>query len=161
MHNDLAGVRRRKASCMSSEHDGNDRATEAGGPGATSFDDIVASWKAEGTVPDWPVDPPQDTGPAPAPAPATPEAAPRPDTDEHFVPPEPPPLPRLGAAVVVGLVLVAVGIVLIAAPQWLGMSSLYGLPLGLVAVAGGLTWLLMRLWQPVGEDDPYDDGGVV
>jgi len=162
---------------MSSEHDGNDRATEAGGQGgAASFDEIVASWRAEGTVPDWPGasgDPDADRGdapvadgtpviPLPAPVRPGPSVDPLQETDEHYVPPEPPPLPKLGVAAVVGLVLVAIGIVLTAAPQWLGMSSVYGLPLGLVAIAGGLTWLLMRLWQPVPDDDPYgeDDGTV-
>ncbi|GAA4546073.1 hypothetical protein [Pseudonocardia xishanensis] len=149
---------------MSSEQDGNDRATEAGDQGgASSFDDIVASWRAEGTVPDWPTAPTAVEPPAPvAPTRPGPAVDPLRESDEHYVPPEPPPLPRLGAAAVVGLALVAIGIVLIAAPQWLGMSSLYGLPLGLVAIAGGLTWLLMRLWQPTPEDDPYseDDGTV-
>jgi hypothetical protein len=142
---------------MSSEHDGNDRATD-NDPGATSFEDVVASWKAEGTVPVWPGGPGDGAG---APPPATPEIEPRLDPEEHFMPPEPPPLPRMGAAAAVGLVLVAAGIILIAAPQWLGMSSIYGLPLGLVAIAGGLTWLLMRLWQPATEDDPYEDDGTV
>ncbi|GAA4681759.1 hypothetical protein GCM10023215_14490 [Pseudonocardia yuanmonensis] len=159
------------------------------------FEQVVASWRAEGTVPRWPGDEPGDgpgtaasgpattgpasTGPAatgtgatdPEPAterraapapPPVPEIDPRLDPEEHYIPPEPPPLPRVGAAVGVGLVLVVLGIVLVAAPQWIGMSSVYGLPLGLVAIAGGLTWLLMRLWQPADEDvDPYDDEGTV
>ncbi|MEU7816405.1 hypothetical protein [Pseudonocardia sp. NPDC049154] len=123
------------------------------------FEQVVASWKAEGTVPHWPGGA-QDG--APVEPPPVPEIEPRQDPEEHYVPPEPPPLPRVGAAVGVGLVLVVLGIVLVAAPQWIGMSSVYGLPLGLVAIAGGLTWLLMRLWQPADEDvDPYDDEGTV
>jgi hypothetical protein len=123
------------------------------------FEQVVASWKAEGTVPHWPGGP--DDG-APPPPPPVPEIDPGLDPEEHYVPPEPPPLPRVGAAVGVGLVLVALGIILVAAPQWIGMSSVYGLPLGLVSIAGGLTWLLMRLWQPADEDvDPYDDEGTV
>ncbi|MFC5952345.1 hypothetical protein ACFQH9_29175 [Pseudonocardia lutea] len=136
------------------------------------FEQVVASWKAEGTVPRWPGEEPDDAaegrgteaGPRPAapPAPPAPEIDPRLDPEEHYIPPDPPPLPRVGAAVGVGLVLVVLGIVLVAAPQWIGMSSVYGLPLGLVAIAGGLTWLLMRLWQPADEDvDPYDDEGTV
>jgi hypothetical protein len=126
--------------------DQDDRATG-------SFDDIVAAWKQEGTVPAWPDEQPEPVRPGPVADPLA-EA-------EHYVPPEPPPLPRLGAAVAVGLVLVALGIVLIAAPQWIGMSGVYGLPLGLVAIAGGLTWLLMRLWQPADEPGPFDDEGTV
>ncbi|MCE0764498.1 hypothetical protein LWC35_16505 [Pseudonocardia kujensis] len=123
------------------------------------FEQVVASWKAEGTVPHWPGGAHDGAAPAPPPVP---EIDPRLDPEEHYVPPEPPPLPRVGAAVGVGLVLVVLGIVLVAAPQWIGMSSVYGLPLGLVAIAGGLTWLLMRLWQPADEDmDPYDDDGTV
>ncbi|MFR9802927.1 hypothetical protein ACL02T_11560 [Pseudonocardia sp. RS010] len=123
------------------------------------FEQVVASWKAEGTVPHWPGGPADGAAAAPPPAP---EIDPRLDPEEHYVPPEPPPLPRVGAAVGVGLVLVVLGIVLVAAPRWIGMSSVYGLPLGLVAIAGGLTWLLMRLWQPADEDaDPYDDEGTV
>jgi hypothetical protein len=123
------------------------------------FEQVVASWKAEGTVPHWPGGAHDGAAPEPPPVP---EIDPRLDPEEHYVPPEPPPLPRVGAAVGVGLVLVVLGIVLVAAPQWIGMSSVYGLPLGLVAIAGGLTWLLMRLWQPADEDgDPYDDEGTV
>jgi hypothetical protein len=165
------------------------------------FEQVVASWKAEGTVPRWPDgaqpggaqpggaqpdgaqpgDDPVGTDPTgsdptgadptvgPIPEqtaarvpPPAPRIDPRLDPEEHYVPPDPPPLPRVGAAVGVGLVLVVLGIILVAAPQWIGMSSVYGLPLGLVAIAGGLTWLLMRLWQPADEDvDPYDDEGTV
>lgn len=144
-----------RCACMGDEQDRDDRAVG-------SFDDIVASWKADGTVPEWPGEQPA-AEPVAAPPPVVrpgPAADPLSDRDDHYVPPEPPPLPKLGAAAVVGLVLVALGIILIAAPQWIGMSGVYGLPLGLVAIAGGLTWLLMRLWQPTAED-PYDDEGTV
>jgi hypothetical protein len=124
-----------------------------------SFDDIVASWKADGTVPEWPSEPEPEPVAPPIVRPG-PAADPLSEREDHYVPPEPPPLPKLGAAAAVGLVLVALGIILIAAPQWIGMSGVYGLPLGLVAIAGGLTWLLMRLWQPTAED-PYDDDGTV
>ncbi|GAA1837215.1 hypothetical protein GCM10009836_14800 [Pseudonocardia ailaonensis] len=126
---------------------------------ADDFDALVASWQAEGTVPRWPGG--ADDGAVP-PAPAgPPEIDPRLDPEEHYVPPEPPPLPKLGAAVGVGLVLVAIGIILIAAPSWIGTSSVYGLPLGLVAIAAGITWLLMRLWQPASTDGEPDDDGTL
>jgi hypothetical protein len=143
------------------------RRSPSAGSEKDEFDALVAGWKAEGTVPEWPDLPPAPAPVAPEPAPHLDPSMdsrpdPRLDPDDHYVPPEPPPLPRIGAAVAVGLVLVALGIVLIAAPQWIGMSSIYGLPLGLVSIAGGLTWLLMRLWQPVTtDDDPYDDEGTV
>lgn len=150
-----------RCACMGDEQDRDDRAVG-------SFEDIVASWKADGTVPEWPDERPAaaETIEPSAPPVAPPAVRPGPavdplsDREDHYVPPEPPPLPKLGVAAAVGLVLVALGIILIAAPQWIGMSGVYGLPLGLVAIAGGLTWLLMRLWQPTAED-PRDDEGTV
>ncbi|HEY0815870.1 MAG TPA: hypothetical protein VGE11_21555 [Pseudonocardia sp.] len=89
--------------------------------------------------------------------------------DEHFVPPEPPPLPRLGPPILVGLTLIVLGLVLVTFPGWVGVPQLYGLPLGLVAIASGLGWLVLRLWPdnsdgdpPIYLDDPDDpDGGAV
>jgi hypothetical protein len=83
-------------------------------------------------------------------APARPPT--RPD-DDHYVPPEPPPLPPIGPPVMVGLALVGAGLLLLVGPGWLGVSEPYGLPLGLVAIAAGLGWLVLRLWP-----DPPDDG---
>jgi hypothetical protein len=89
--------------------------------------------------------------------------------DEHFVPPEPPPLPRLGPPILVGLTLIVLGIVLVSFPGWVGVPQVYGLPLGLVSIAAGLGWLVLRLWPdpddvppPIYLDDPDDpDGGAV
>ncbi len=173
-------------------------------PDPTDFDDIVASWQAEGGVPQWPDHgatthdtargtardhadghppdaeprPPTDTPAAgstddrrdPEEAPdRPPPPAPDPLTDEHFVPPEPPPLPRLGPPMLVGLTLIALGLVLVTFPGWVGVPQVYGLPLGLVAIAAGLGWLVLRLWPdrddvppPLYLDDPDDpDGGAV
>ncbi len=89
--------------------------------------------------------------------------------DEHFVPPEPPPLPRMGPPILVGLTLIGLGLVLVTFPGWVGVPQVYGLPLGLVAIAAGLGWLVLRLWPdpddvppPLYLDDPDDpDGGAV
>ena len=90
--------------------------------------------------------------------------------DEHFVPPEPPPLPRMGPPILVGLTLIVLGLVLVTFPGWVGVPQVYGLPLGLVAIAAGLGWLVLRLWPdnsdgkppPIYLDDPDDpDGGAV
>jgi hypothetical protein len=90
--------------------------------------------------------------------------------DEHFVPPEPPPLPRMGPPILVGLTLIVLGLVLVTFPGWVGVPQVYGLPLGLVAIAAGLGWLVLRLWPDNAEgkpppfylDDPDDpDGGAV
>jgi hypothetical protein len=177
-------------------------------PDSTGFDEIVASWRAEGGVPEWPDDAPaeapsaeplprtersdddsladlfradpepdrpapeRDAGveeQAPVERPAPPTAAGPEPVDEHFVPPEPPPLPRLGPPILVGLTLIALGLVLVSFPGWVGVPQVYGLPLGLVALAAGLGWLVLRLWPdpddvppPLYLDDPDDpDGGAV
>lgn len=101
-------------------------------------------------------------------SPARPGAA-QPHADEHFVPPEPPPLPRMGPPILIGLTLIALGLVLVTFPGWVGVPQVYGLPLGLVAIAAGLGWLVLRLWPdpddvppPLYLDDPDDpDGGAV
>jgi len=194
-------------------------------PDPTAFDAIVASWRAEGDVPEWPqhrgaeapADPepradrgtgrpgadlpaeqpgtdrrdttPRDepcgtgrTDPLPGDPRTTDEAAAAanlpngkpgsaadPVADEHFVPPEPPPLPRMGPPIIVGLTLIGLGLVLVSFPGWVGVPQVYGLPLGLVAIAAGLGWLVLRLWPdpedvppPLYLDDPDDpDGGAV
>ncbi|WP_300018667.1 hypothetical protein [Pseudonocardia sp.] len=121
------------------------------GEGVDGFEAIVSGLRGEGGLPEWP-----DDGVvrpyAPAPAPAD---------DDHFVPPEPPPLPRIGPPAAVGLGLLLLGFVLVAAPGWVGVSASYGLPLGLLTLAAGLGWLVLRLWpSPPGPGD-RDDGAVL
>ena len=86
---------------------------------------------------------------APAVAPL-PHRAYEPETDrfDHFVPPEPPPLPRLGPPAAVGITLLVLGLTLVIAPGVVGVSNVYGLPLGLLALASGLGWLVLRLCRP-------------
>lgn len=166
-------------------HDPDDRCGPGtGGPDRDreidEFDRIVAAWRSEGPVPQWPDEaaptaaaperpaPSRDDEPTPArgitrpPADdrsADPEAD---EPDEHFVPPEPPPLPRLGPPAIVGIALLALGLLLVVAPSVLGMSSVYGLPLGLLSLAAGLGWLVLRLWPTPADDDPdEDDDGAV
>jgi hypothetical protein len=148
----------------------DDDGRAAGPSGHTStFEEIVASWVAEGTVPSWPDDPPELACPefnpspvAPPPAaPATPVVPPTPAAEEHFVPPEPPPLPRIGLTAAVALGLLGCGVVLLALPDLFGHGSSLGLPLGLFFLALGLAWLVLRCWQsePPGNHD--DDGAVL
>jgi hypothetical protein len=146
-------------------------------PAADEFEAIVAGWRREGAVPTWPGDdrPPAEpprtppfAAPAVGPVPHRPYE-PESDRFEHFVPPEPPPLPRLGPPILVGLTLIGLGLVLVTFPGWVGVPQVYGLPLGLVAIAAGLGWLVLRLWPdpddvppPLYLDDPDDpDGGAV
>lgn len=142
--------------------------------GVDAFDEIVSGWRREGPVPEWPADGIAPVEPAPDPVPDPPTelavpagpapplgpTPPEPADEEHFVPPEPPPLPRIGPPAAVGLVLLVLGVVLVAAPGWLGVSTLYGLPLGLLTLAAGLGWLVLRLW-PTPPDDDDDDGAIV
>jgi hypothetical protein len=183
--------------------DPDERAQPEGGAAPDEFDAIVALWRREGDVPQWPdgqgpdgqgpdgqgpdVERPDNgakggtpdtAAPAGSDEPAPPARPPRPRSatsppfrphaplpeDEHFVPPEPPPLPRLGPPAFVGLTLIVLGLVLVVAPGWLGIAEPYGLPLGLVGLAAGLGWLVLRLWPDPpdrGQDDDGDDGAVI
>ncbi|WP_226366249.1 hypothetical protein [Pseudonocardia sp. ICBG162] len=140
------------------------------------FDSIVAAWREEGSVPDWPTERAERTDPGDAagaagstadrPAHRPGPAAPHPGTgtgaeqDDHYHPPEPPPLPRPGPPAVVGGGLIAVGLLLCIAPGLIGVGGTWPLPLGLVLIAAGLGWLLLRLWSPDTDEgpDPWDDG---
>ena len=154
---------------------------------ADQFEAIVAGWRREGVVPAWPgeerppAEPPR-TPPAPAPPvppapkPSAPALRPAPapdgeaggdveaddDGSDHFVPPEPPPLPRPGPPAVVGFTLLLLGLTLVTVPRVVGVPGVYGLPLGLLVLAAGLGWLVLRLWPgPPDELDPGDDGAQI
>ncbi len=149
---------------------------------SATFDELIEGWRREGSVPAWPDAPkPTVTDAAAASRPAAePDEPPvARDTeidpaiaddaeDEHYVPPEPPPLPRLGAPAVVGLGLLGLGLLLLVAPWWIGVSETFAIPLGLLALASGLGWLVLRLWPPPpgegdadGTGDGDDDGAVI
>ncbi len=169
---------------MSREPDAEGGPELGDGPPPDEFDAIVSEWRREGQVPVWPDEKatarPGEATPLPAEEPAAPEPR-KPELeksatdslagtaaaalDEHFVPPEPPPLPRLGPPALVGLALLSLGMVLLVAPGWVGVPGVYGLPLGLTALASGLGWLVLRLWPSAPSDDRYgdadDDGAVL
>ena len=140
-------------------------------PTSDTFESIVAGWRREG-APAWPRDDrpslePPRTPPRPVP-PVRPgssadDAAAEPDPRlDHFVPPEPPPLPRLGPPALVGFTLLALGLTLVTVPSLVGVPDVYGLPLGLLTLAAGLGWLVLRLWPgPPDERDEDDDGAQV
>ncbi|GAA0537687.1 hypothetical protein GCM10011581_38420 [Saccharopolyspora subtropica] len=81
------------------------------------------------------------------------------EEDEHYVPPEPPPLPTPRPATLIGIVVIAVGLVLLLVPGLAGLSTAVTLPLGLVLISGGIGWLLLRLRQTPPSSD--DDGAQV
>jgi hypothetical protein len=156
------------------------RAADSAGH-AVTFEEIVAEWIAEGTVPSWPESAREKAAPPEAAAldiesdiesvtersaqPTTPPA-PEPEEpaadehDEHFVPPDPPPMPRIGITAAIGLALLGLGVVFLAMPAVLGGHAELGLPLGLVSLALGLGWLVLRSW-PASADDDRDDGAVL
>lgn len=85
----------------------------------------------------------------------------RPAEDEHFVPPEPPPLPRLGLSSLLGLGLLIVGVVLLAVPGLLGGPVGLGIVPGLLAMTAGLGWLVFGLRRGHDAEDGPDDGAVL
>jgi hypothetical protein len=172
--------------------DPDDRAQPDGVPAEDEFEAIVAGWRQEGRVPSWPDDAAGAAEPGlfesgqfepgrfeigrfesdrSEPDRVQPDlfeaASARPPIlpdEDHFVPPEPPPLPPIGPPVVVGLAMVGAGLLLLVSPGWLGVSEPYGLPLGLVAIAAGLGWLVLRLWPDspdAGKRSRPDDGAVL
>jgi hypothetical protein len=67
------------------------------------------------------------------------------DDEGHYEPPEPPPLPAPRPATLGGVVLIVLGVLLLVVPGALGVASTVSLPLGLVAISGGISWLLLRM----------------
>jgi hypothetical protein len=85
----------------------------------------------------------------------------RPTEDEHYVPPDPPPLPRLGLSSLLGLALLIVGVVLLAVPGLLGGPVGLGIVPGLLAMTAGLGWLVFGLRGGRDTGDGSDDGAVL
>ncbi|MEU6644809.1 hypothetical protein ABZ863_19935 [Saccharomonospora sp. NPDC046836] len=148
-----------------------------------TFEEIVADLRAEG------FGEPAETEPEPEPQPkreprraaATDESAPAepgwreggagwddtmfaPDPagdDEHYVPPEPPPLPRPRKGAFVVLLFFVVGLLLLIAPRLIGLSSTIATPLGMLALATGIGLLLLRVKQgPPDGADPTNGAQV-
>jgi hypothetical protein len=84
---------------------------------------------------------------------------PQPDEeDEHFVPPEPPPLPTPRPTTLIGFVVIALGVLLLLVPGLAGLSTSFTMPLGLVLISAGIGWLLLRLRH--GGPPNSDDNGA-
>ncbi|MCP2256717.1 hypothetical protein LX15_000400 [Streptoalloteichus tenebrarius] len=99
------------------------------------------------------------------PAPVEPAAENRADhedhADEHYVPPEPPPLPPLRAPTVGALTLLVVGVLLLVVPSLVGWSHQLTTPLALVSLTAGIGWLVLRMRQGPPPDSGWDDGAQV
>ncbi|RJQ69619.1 hypothetical protein D5S17_31010 [Pseudonocardiaceae bacterium YIM PH 21723] len=126
-----------------------------------AFDEIVAEWRQEGSAPVWPeqqVDEvPVDSGTTTLPL-ELPAKRDR-EEDEHFVPPEPPPLPPLRGPTIGALLLMAIGVLLLVAPEVIGLNSQTGLILALLALASGVGLLILKMKQDPPEG--WDDGAQV
>lgn len=82
--------------------------------------------------------------------------------EEHYVPPEPPPFPKPHAGTVIGMLLITVGLLLLIVPTVIGLGTTVGTPLGLVALAAGIGWLVLRIrhGNPPDHGD-RDDGAQI
>jgi hypothetical protein len=98
----------------------------------TVFAGIVAGLQPAPDVPRWPAE------------------------EDHFQPPEPPPLPVPRARTVGGVALLAVGVLLLVGPNLLGLGEGVATPLGLLALTAGIGTLVIGLRSgppPEGWDD--------
>jgi len=77
--------------------------------------------------------------------------------DEHYVPPEPPPLPRPGKGAFVVLLFFVLGLLLLIVPGIAGISTTVATPLGILALAIAIALLLLRVKQ----GPPDGDGAQV
>jgi hypothetical protein len=78
--------------------------------------------------------------------------------DEHYVPPEPPPLPRLRPMTIVALILVVCGVLLLLGPAVLGLDPRIATPISLLALVCGFGLLFLRIRRT--PTDSGDDNGA-
>ena len=91
------------------------------------------------------VDPPRQTGD---------------DGEEHYVPPAPPPLPRLAPVTVWALVVIVLSVLMLALGGMLGLPGSLGLLLGIGGLLVGAGMLVMRL-RAHPDIDEGDDGAIL
>lgn len=164
---------------MSTRHDNADGPEDID----AAFAEIVAGLERDAPMARWPSEDdagPNDAGPNDARTDdgaraSTAEADPRPepekrpdeplgprdstspDDDEgHYEPPEPPPIPTPRPTTIGGIAVIGIGVILLLVPGLAGMGSTVALPLGLVAISAGISWLLFRIRQ--GPPNSGDDG---
>ena len=78
--------------------------------------------------------------------------------DDHYIPPEPPPLPRLRPMTIVALILVITGVVLLLSPSLIGLDPRIGTPISLLALVCGFGLLFLRIRRT--PSDAGDDNGA-
>lgn len=156
----------------------NNRAGRPEGPENVdqAFAEIVADLRRDGVGAGWP-EATDEAQPVMAGAPTAPIEVPDLDTDrtegadgnrsgagdrdhsedDHYVPPEPPPLPPLRGPTVLALVLVLIGLFLLIAPGLIGLGTGVAMPLALIAISGGIGVLILSLRNGPARDG-WDDG---
>lgn len=82
------------------------------------------------------------------------------NADEHYEPPEPPPLPRLRPLTVVALALLGSGVLLLVLSAAADLAPRVTTPIALVALASGIGLLLLRVRRSP-RHDTDDDGAQV
>lgn len=131
------------------------------------FARIIAGWDDLPSLTDKAADDvPDQVTPAPAdPLPGPPDLGPRdylppPEPEEGYVPPDPPPLPRVDAPLALAWAAVLLGplFLIIAGLFWRDASPVL-LGLAVLAFIGGFGALVMRL--PAHRDEDSDDDGAV
>ncbi|KFU76129.1 hypothetical protein SAMN04489729_2369 [Amycolatopsis lurida] len=150
-----------------------------------TFAEIVADLRAEGVglFPDEELEKPAEKPAEKTPRPEQPETEPEPgwrgggtswdktlfeddpagpsDDEGHFVPPEPPPLPRPRKGAFIVLLFFVLGLLLLIAPNLIGMGTRLGTPLGILALATAIALLLLRVRQgPPPGADPHNGAQV-
>jgi hypothetical protein len=80
--------------------------------------------------------------------------------DEHYIPPDPPPLPRLRPMTIVALMLVVAGVVLLIAPGAIGLDPRIGTPISLLALVCGFGLLFLRI-RRTPPDTEHDHGAQI
>jgi hypothetical protein len=109
-------------------------------------------------MPQWPTGPSGTTGTTAAPQDEDSElAGVDPALEEHFVPPAPPPFPRLRRVTVVSLLAIAAGIAILVTNVENGSLSW----LGIIAIVSGVATLVWHMKDGPPVDSGWDDGAVV
>ena len=138
-------------------------------PAADEFEAIVAGWRREGAVPAWPGDdrPPAEPPRTPpvrrtarSPRCRTGRTGRRRSASSTSSRPSRRRCPGSARPPPSGSPCSSSGLTLVIAPGVVGVSNVYGLPLGLLALASGLGWLVLRLWPAPPDDRDEDDDGA-
>jgi hypothetical protein len=143
-----------------------------------AFAEIVADLEREGvgrTLPDL-NEPPGEPDTPTAPTPAQPRPSEPPQSwrghdadwdwswgtdEEHYVPPDPPPLPKLRPLTIVSLVLIVIGVVLLIVPTLIGLDARIATPIALLSITCGGVMLLLRARQTPKDPTDRDDGAQI